>query len=1709
MRRLFAFVLFVAGVSLALPFSANAAVTVFSSSGNAMYTNFYGSGSQNYYTASSVLKYFAFDNSAACSQYGCEGPVDSGMAWGYPLKVVVNIDYMLHNLYPSESIAPGSDPTWRYKAGDAAGSYGGYPWQVFHNDALTANRICYNVDTTSTATSRTGATFVSPNNNSALGWTGSAWHYYDPIGNANNSYLSGIVCSTTALPVNTLNATPTSIQQGDSVTLSWDAGANADPQNTVCTPTNFTVPDHKVWRFTSYQPAYEIPFGEGNSGYYYFSAAWTASDQGTMQPDRSGSVTVSPATTTQYCYSCTNANGTTNQCTTVNVTQPTPPADATLTANPTSITTGGSSTLTWTSTDATSCSSANIPAFSGATSGTKVVSPTTTTTYSITCTGPGGTSALQTATVTVTNPPLTPSCSPSVTDIGVSQNMTWFGSATGGTGTGYTYVWVGDPPLQGVTGATQNTVYVTPGTKTVSVTVTDSSGTSATTNCGSITVRPAITPGTCSVTPNPATTGQLVTWSVSAPSGGTGSYTYSWSSAGGSPAGGTGSSFSTTYSSNGTYIASVTITSGTQSIVKDCSTDIPGGEIVNPPTYIDITATSTPTGPTNVTTNAAGSFSGTVGNIGTGAASSVQNVMQVLDSAGTTHLAYFSAGTAGTIGVNGSVAVSGTVPANSYPFNTPGTYKVRFCGNMNTSGTILQTEGGGTPYGNNCGPTKTVAVSNTLSTTCSVNPTTISMGGSTSWTAYPAGGTAPYTYSWSTPSGTPTSGTTNPLSVSYASSGTYAASVTVTDSLGASTGAVACTNNADANGGTSDGPTVTVTAPDITATSTPTGNANVTVNGAGTYTGTVGNIGTASASSVPNVLDVLNSTGTTHLAYFSAGTAGTIGVNGSVAVSGTVPANTYPFNTAGTYRVRFCGNMNTSGVNVITEGTGQYGNNCGPTFTVTVSNALTATCSVNPTTITSGGSTSWTAYPAGGTAPYTYAWTTTGGAPSSGTTNPLSVSYSSTGTYSGSVTVTDSLGASTGAVACTNNADANGGTTDGPTVTVNPPPYIDITSTSTPTGTATITANSADTFTGTVGNIGTQSASNVVNVMQVLDSSGVTSLAYFSAGTASTIGVNGSVAVSGTVPANTYPFNTAGTYRVRFCGNMNTSGTLLQTEGGATPYSNNCSPTMTVTVNAAVPLSATCSAAPNPITAGGSTTWTAAPSGGTAPYTYLWTTTGGSPSSGTASTINPTYASAGTYSATVRVTDSLGAQVTPTCSSSLTVNAASSPDLVAINTSNVTVYSAQSVSLPATAKNQGTASSGSNFAVYYVDADATHTSDTATWGSISTAISVSPLLANGTQDISQTWTAPTVASVTTYYYQYCVDWFGQVSEGTETNNCSGWQTITINPPAQANLTSTTTPTGTTSFTQGTASTLNGTVGNTGGATGSNVPNVLQVLNAAGTVSLGYFAATPATVTIGPNGQTNVSGTVPANTAPFNTPGTYQTRFCANMNTSGVFIVTESNYGDNCGPTTTVTVNAVATPAISSCVPTPSSTNPNTNVTWNITTTGFSPSPTSYTWNATGGSPASGSGSSASFTTAFASAGSYSPTVSATNGSQSAGPFTCSPVTVAGEANTCSDPLSQTITATPSHVTSGGSVTVAWSVTGMTAGQTCTVNGVDVGGTSVNTRTTTISDAQCQITSSSSNSVTITNITTQRTYEIDCGGTKKKVVVNVLPNIVEF
>src|SRR5216684_2360918 len=177
-------------------------------------------------------------------------------------------------------------------------------------------------------------------------------------GSGGSAVLSKQVVVTQPAPIVTLVASPTTISSLGSSTLTWTS-SNADQ----CKATG-------GWR-----------------GAVTTSGTWS---------------TGALSNTTEYELTCKGPGGSATQSATVTVSA-LPPA-VTMQASPSSVSSGGSSTLTWSSQNATSCTA------SGAWSGTKAVSGSQSTgpvnanaVYTLTCSGFGG-SASQSATVSVTSP---------------------------------------------------------------------------------------------------------------------------------------------------------------------------------------------------------------------------------------------------------------------------------------------------------------------------------------------------------------------------------------------------------------------------------------------------------------------------------------------------------------------------------------------------------------------------------------------------------------------------------------------------------------------------------------------------------------------------------------------------------------------------------------------------------------------------------------------------------------------------------------------------------------------------------------------------------------------------------------------------------------------------------------------------------------------------------------------------------------------------------------------------------------------------------------------------------------------------------------------------------------------------------------------------------------------------------------------------------
>src|SRR4029434_2215949 len=122
------------------------------------------------------------------------------------------------------------------------------------------------------------------------------------------------------------------------------------------------------------------------------SGSWSG-NKATSGTQSTGAVT----TTSSYSLTCAGTGGSVSQTATVTVV---PAPTLTLTASPGSVASGAASTLTWNSTNATTCVASGTWSGNKASSGTQSTGPLpATSTFMLHCTGVGG-STLTPATVT-------------------------------------------------------------------------------------------------------------------------------------------------------------------------------------------------------------------------------------------------------------------------------------------------------------------------------------------------------------------------------------------------------------------------------------------------------------------------------------------------------------------------------------------------------------------------------------------------------------------------------------------------------------------------------------------------------------------------------------------------------------------------------------------------------------------------------------------------------------------------------------------------------------------------------------------------------------------------------------------------------------------------------------------------------------------------------------------------------------------------------------------------------------------------------------------------------------------------------------------------------------------------------------------------------------------------------------------------------------
>jgi hypothetical protein len=673
----------------------------------------------------------------------------------------------------------------------------------------------------------------------------------------------------------------------------------------------------------------------GGSGFVY---AWSTGAT-------TSSITVAPTSTINYAVTVTNANG----CNTVGsrLVVVNPAVSAAVTGD-NIVCAGGSATLT---VSASGGSSFTYLWSNGATTNSTTVSPAATQAYSVTVTNNTGCTTTASRTVTVnTNPVVTVSGNNTLC-AGFSTNL----SASASGGSVFSYNWSN--------GSTASTITVSPAaTTSYTVTVTNEFGCTTT---GSRLVTVNSNPNVSVISsPLQACPNQVVNLSATA-SGGSGSYTYSWSS---NTNGGTTSSTTAVFAGNSqTYRVTATDANGCTAFNTTVITRFANCNVVVNCSKIDPSTCGGTNGSASVATSggvlpysyawsngantssvsglAAGSYDVTVTDA-VGVTATCGVVLQnppapsaviagndiLCNGVSTTLTVAASGGSSFTyLWSTGATTASITVVPN-----TTTTYSVTVTNNVNCSAVV----------------SRTVTV-NAVPNVSLTGTNTLCVGQSTSLLATATGGTG-FNYAWSNGSTTasisisPTSTTNYTVTVTNANgcTGTAASLVTVNPVpvVTVSGNNVICVGNsttftATAAGGSgftyvwSNG----ATTPSITVSPTASTSYNVTV------TNSFGCVGTGSTTLTVNPLPVANiggtdviclNTNTTLTAFASVGSSFTyVWSNGSNGVSITVsPASTTNYtvtvtNNNGctttasrTVTVNAVPNVLVTGTNVICEG---------------------------------------------------------------------------------------------------------------------------------------------------------------------------------------------------------------------------------------------------------------------------------------------------------------------------------------------------------------------------------------------------------------------------------------------------------------------------------------------------------------------------------------------------------------------------------------------------------------------------------------------------------------------------------------------------------------------------------------------------------------------------------------------------------------------
>jgi hypothetical protein len=157
------------------------------------------------------------------------------------------------------------------------------------------------------------------------------------------------------------------------------------------------------------------------------AASCTASGGWSGTRGLSGSETVGPlAATTTFVLTCTGPGGSASQSASVVVANGSPAPTVSISASPASIAAGESTSLAWQSTNATGCEASGGWSGTKATSGNESVGPVqTSSVYSLSCTGPGGSASASASVSVAAAPTLTLQANPATVSAGQSATLTW------------------------------------------------------------------------------------------------------------------------------------------------------------------------------------------------------------------------------------------------------------------------------------------------------------------------------------------------------------------------------------------------------------------------------------------------------------------------------------------------------------------------------------------------------------------------------------------------------------------------------------------------------------------------------------------------------------------------------------------------------------------------------------------------------------------------------------------------------------------------------------------------------------------------------------------------------------------------------------------------------------------------------------------------------------------------------------------------------------------------------------------------------------------------------------------------------------------------------------------------------------------------------------------------------------------------------------